>query len=342
MMKFVKIISNLKFDKKIFTCAFLFFLVYKIECQIDLYSQYYFFKPMQNPANTGLFDRKWKLFFSRRYQLHQNKVYNSHNQLISPEIKIALMRKTGEYGVFIKEYSGYMIGLGIIDYRVHHNNENDFFRSDFFSFAIHRQIKRKSENRKNQVRYFSFGLQPGYIRMYNLRSFDINAGMILSQEQIECWTEDQFFKTQIGMAGYHLLTESRRNDTSYYPGRRFHFHFGQLINSYKHLYFFVNTQATYDTQIDITVGLNVLFFPEVHYKYYDRGRLGLHYRTSNHLVISGGFRLYGKSARTISADLSGSIEIGMGFLDLIPRYKTAIEIGIILTPLHKCWPLTKC
>lgn len=321
---------------------YIFLYAPDIDGQIDIYSQYYFFKSIQTPAETGLFERRWRVFAGRRYEFHDSKQFHARNQTIAPEIKIPLMKKAGEYGLYMKEYSGNTIGLGIVDYRVHHNNEQDYFRADFFSLALHHQFKRKREGRKHQLNYLSFGMQPGYIRMYHLRAFDVNAGLMFSREQIECWTEDQYFRTQIGVSGYHLLSDFRRNDTAYYPGRRLHLHYGQLINTYRHLYFFVNAQTIYDSKFDVLAGVNVLFFPEVHYKFYDRGRLGLHYRSSNHLVLSGGFRLYGAGERTISLDLSGSIEIGMGFLDLTPRYPTAIEIGMVLTPLHKCWPLKRC
>ncbi len=300
--------------------------------QTDLHSQYYYNQPMQNPALTGLMENKWKLHHFRRYETATD--YKSYNQTIDAELKIVFSKEVGEYGLNIKEYSGMMMGIGILDKRVRHDHETDKFRSDYLSIAFHKIMKNKS--------YISFGFQPGYSRMYDSKKFDMNAGLSFGSKQVECWTEDQYFKTQIGISAYNLFSEFRHNDTSYFPGRMIQLHGGYLIKEPKHFNIFPNAQMWYDSEFSFSFGATVLFFPIVHYKYYDRGRLGLHYRSSNHLVLSGGFRIYGRAQKTISLEMTMSYDFGMKFLDLEPTYKRGLEFGFVLTPLKKCWSLSKC
>jgi len=185
-------------------------------------------------------------------------------------------------------------------------------------------------------------VQPGYVRMYDARLFDFNAGLMFGSKQIDCWTEDQYFKTQIGVSGYNILSDFKHNDTTYFPGRRIQMHGGRLIGEPKHFNIFANAAVWYDSKVSFSAGANVLFFPIVHYKYWDRARLGLHYRSSNHMVLSAGLRFYLAAQKTISLDAQISYDFGMQFLDMIPHYKNAFEIGIVLTPLRKCWSLSKC
>jgi hypothetical protein len=319
-------------NKTLFICFIIFFSVRFLQAQTDILSQYYYNQPMQNPALTGLMENKWKLQHFRRYE--NNADFKALNQTWEAEIKIAFSKQVGEYGLNIKEYSGMMMGIGILDNRVMHEMETDKFRADYLSLSFHKILKNKS--------YFSIGLQPGFSRMYDTKKFDLNAGISFGSNQIECWTEDQYFKTQIGLAAYNIFSDFRHNDTTYFPGRRIQFHGGYLIKEPKHFNIFVNAQTWYDSEFNFSAGANVLFFPIVHYKYYDRGRLGLHFRSSNHLVLSGGFRLYGRGQKTISLDMTMSYDFGMRFLDLEPGYKRGLEFGIILTPLKKCWSLSKC
>ena len=300
--------------------------------QTDIFSQYYFNEMHQNPSLTGLLENKWRIKHFRRYETHEG--FNTQNTTWSGDAKIVFNKQAGEYGLNIKEFSGWMMGLGVVDHRVKHDLESDKFRANYFSFALHRMLKSKD--------YFSFGLQPGFLRMYDERMFDFNAGILYGSKQIVCWTEDQFFKTQIGLSAYNILSAFRHNDTSYFPTRKIQLHGGYLIEEPKHFDIFANASIMYDSKVHFSAGANVLFFPIVHYKYWDRARLGLHYRSTNHMVLSAGLRFYLASQKTISLDAQISYDFGMQFLDLIPKYKKGIEIGVVLTPLRKCWSLSKC
>jgi len=319
-------------NKTLLFCLLTIISVRFLNAQTDVLSQYYYNQPMQNPALVGLIENKWKLQHFRSYENRSD--FKAQNQTWEGELKITFSKQVGEYGLSVKEYSGMMLGIGILDNRVNHGMETDKFRADYLSLSFHKSLKSKST--------LSFGIQPGYSRMYDTRKFDMNAGVLFGHKQIECWTEDQFFKTQIGLAAYNIFSDFKHNDTTYFPGRRIQLHGGYLIKEPKHFDIFINAQTWYDSKFNFSFGANVLFFPIVHYKYYDRGRLGLHFRSSNHLVLSGGFRIYGGGQKTLSLDMTMSYDFGMKFLDLDPGYKRGLEFGFVLTPLRKCWSLSKC
>lgn len=300
--------------------------------QVDIHSQYYFNELQLNPAMTGLMENTWRLKYFRRQMNHND--YSAVNSTVFADLKFMLNRQAGEYGLNIREFSGWVLGAGLMDHRVAHGLESDLFRADYLSLAVHKLL--------NKSNYLSFGIQPGYLRMYDERMFDLNAGLMFGSGQIECWTEDQFFRTQLGIAFYNLLSDYKHNDSTYFPGRRMHIHGGYLIKEPKHFNIFANAAIMVDSKTHFTAGANVLFFPIVHYRFYDRARLGLHYRSSNHLVFSGGLRFYGGSQKTISVDMTLSYDVGMGFIDMVPKYRNGFEFGIVLTPLRKCWSLSKC
>lgn len=321
-----------KMNFRIFALALLWFISTDGYSQIDIHSQYYANEPMLNPALTGLTESKWRLKLFRRYEMHDD--FNSLNKTNYFDMRFTFSRQAGDYGLNIREFSGWMMGVGILVNRVHHGLEDDHLRADHLSLSFHRKL--------NKNNYISTGIQPGYIRMHEDRSFGLNAGVMYGNGQIECWTEDQYFQTQVGLSAYNILSDFRNNDTSYNPGRRIQFHGGYLIKEPKHFNIFANAAMWYDSRFSFSAGANVLFFPIVHYKYYDRARLGLHYRSSNHIVLSGGLRLYGRGQKTLSIDATVSYDIGLGFLDVQPRYRNAVEFGIVITPLRKCWSLSKC
>lgn len=310
----------------------LLFVSKVVTSQIDMHSQYYWNELQLNPALTGLIEPKWRIKDVRRYEFDDGnqKINNS----LYADLKIMFNKKTGDYGLVMSEFTGYMMGIGIMDQRLKSDLETDTYRADYFSLSFHKLIKGNS--------YISLGIQPGYLRMNEMRKFDLNAGVMFGNKQVTCWTEDQYFKTQIGVAVYNILSDYHPNDSLYSPGKRIQVHGGYLIEEPEHFDILASAALWYDQNVHVSVGANVLFFPIVHYRFFDRGRLGLHYRTSNHLVFSGGFRLYGRGQKTISLDMQLSYDMPMGFLDLVPAYKHGFEFGIVLMPLRKCWSLSKC
>jgi hypothetical protein len=316
----------------IFVFFVLTFVSLKLTAQIDIHSQYYFNEAELNPAMTGLIENKWRIKHFRRYETHDS--YTANKNTIYADMKFAFSRQSGEYGLNIKEFTGWILGVGIHDSRVNHGLETDQFRADYLSIAIHKKLK--SNN------YLSFGVEPGYVRFYDRKNFDMNAGIMFGSNQITCWTEDQYFKTQAGISLYNIFSGFKNQYSSYTPGSRLQVHGGYLIKEPRHVNIFVNAALWHDSKTHFSAGANVLFFPIVHYKFYDRARLGLHYRTSNHLVFSGGLRFYGGGQKTISIDMTASYDMNLGFLDANSSYRRGFEIGIVLTPLRKCWSLSKC
>jgi hypothetical protein len=312
----------------ILTC----FTISRAGAQIDIHSQYYFNELMLNPAMTGLIESKWRLKHHRRYISLEE--YSENHNTTSFDMKFLFNKKFGEYGFQFKEYTGWMMGVGLMDNRGFAGPVQHKFSSDYLSLAFHKMLKSKN--------YFSFGFQPGVIQSEARKSFDLNAGIQFGIKQIECWTEDQFFRTQAGFSVYHIFSGKEQNDSVYIPQRKLQFHGGYLIREPEHFNIFANAALWYDTSTHFSIGANVLFFPVVHYRFYDRARLGIHYRTSGHLVFSGGFRLYGGGLKTLSLDLTASYDLGLGFIGIQTGYRRGFEFGLVLTPLRKCWSLSKC
>jgi hypothetical protein len=140
-----------------------------------------------------------------------------------------------------------------------------------------------------------------------------------------------------------MLSPPKKGDTNHtIPSRKIQAHYGYLLNKFKHFNIALQSIACFDNEIHYNLGATVLFFPIVHYAYFDRGRLGLHYRNSNHLVFSAGARLYGRGQKTMSIDGTISYDIPLTIYNIKPKYKSGAELGIVVTPLLKCWSLSKC
>ncbi len=300
--------------------------------QTDFHSQYYCNELQQNPALTGLMESKWRLRYFRRYLNFES--FRENKNTLFFDMKFMINKKFGEYGFNLKDFSGWMLGVGFMDSRKTFGTESGKIASEYLTLSFHRQLK--SSN------YLSFGLQPGYEKTNNQGKFNMNAGIMFGSKKISCWTEDQFFKIQAGISVYNIFTSNVKNDTLSAQTRYVQLHAGYLIKAPEHLNIYANAALWHDTVTSFSAGTNVLFFPIVHYRFYDRARLGIHFRSSNHLVLSGGLRFYGARQKSISIDVTASYDAGLSFIGLKTWYKNGFEFGIVLTPLQKCWSLSKC
>lgn len=283
-----------------------------------------------NPALTGIMPAKWRLRETFRNQYYENAPSIRTNNIFADTRK-EFSKEVGGYGMTMTESTGRSIGYGIMDERRRSDSDSAAFIADYFSLAFHRRIK------KSDV---SIGVQPGYMRNSVDRKFDFNAGIFFGTDMIRCWQEDQFFKTQFGIAGYNLLSDFA--DSSLLPGREIQAHFGTLIEKPKHFDIVANAFYSYTGMHNFGFGAVVLFFPIVHYKFWDRTRLGLHYRSSNHLTFSAGMRIFGSGQKSLSVDGMISYDLPLKFMEFNSTYKNGWEISLVLTPLVKCWSLDPC
>ncbi|MBN2727744.1 MAG: type IX secretion system membrane protein PorP/SprF [Bacteroidales bacterium] len=284
-----------------------------------------------NPAFTGVMQAKWRLKENYRNQTYESGLHVKWNT-VSADIKKEITKEVGGYGLKMTESSGNTFGFGIMDDRRMSDTSNAEYIADYFSLAYHRALKNGAS--------IGIGVQPGYMRNANENKFDLNAGLLWGQGMVTCWQEDQYFKNQIGVSMYNIL--SNWQDSSFLPGREIQVHAGFLIDKPEQFNIVANGYYRYNGTSEFAVGAYVLFFPIVHYAFYDRARLGLHYRSTNHLSWSAGLRLYGRGKKTLTLDGTISYDMPMKFMDFESPYKNAFEIGIVITSFEKCWSLGKC
>lgn len=283
-----------------------------------------------NPALTGLMQSKWRV--SEHYRNQSTDINRLRWNTLSADFRKEFTKTAGDYGLKMEESTGRSLGIGFYDDRVNYGNDSSRYISDYFSLAYHRVLKKGG--------IISLGVQPGYMRTELEKYFDLNAGIAYGQGSYDCWREDQYTKVQFGISGYHLTRDF--SDSALIPGREINIHYGQLIKGKKNFNFIVNAEYSYRGIHEFIVGTYVLFFPVVHYRYFDRGRLGIHYRTTNHLLLSAGARLYGRGGKSITVDGIIGYEMPMKFLDFESPYNSAWEIGIVISPFKKCWSLSPC
>jgi len=283
-----------------------------------------------NPALTGVMTGKWRLMEHHRSQTF-NQGGTLHWNTISADFRKDIIKKSGGYGLVMDEATGNTFGFGIMDDRRRSDSTGAEYIADYFSFSYRHAFKKST---------FGFGIQPGYMRSEAEKKFDLNAGLLWGSGTIYCWQEDQIFKNQIGIAAYNILSDWA--DTALMPGREVQLHAGFLIKKVEQFNFVVNGLYRYNGSSDFAFGTYAIFFPIVHYAYWDRARLGLHYRSSNHLTWSAGLRFYGRGRKTFTLDGTISYDMPMKFLDFESKYKNAWEIGIVITRFEKCWSTDKC
>lgn len=285
-----------------------------------------------NPAFTGMMNAKWRIRENYRRETFNDGYVLKWNTL-SADIRKDITKEVGGYGLKMQESSGNTFGFGILDDRRRSDSAEAEYIADYFAISYHKVLKKSGNS-------IGFGIQPGYMRNASERKFDLNAGILWGKGKINCWQEDQYFQNQIGFAGYNLLSDW--NDSSALPSREVHAHAGFLIKKIEQFNFVINGFYRYNGSNDFSIGTYALFFPIVHYAYWDRARLGLHYRSSNHLTLSAGLRLYGRGKKSITLDGTISYDLPLKFLEFNSTYKSAWEIGLVLIPFEKCWSLGKC
>jgi len=285
-----------------------------------------------NPALTGAMTGKWRIIEHHRNQTFNDGVHLNSNTF-SADFRKEIAKTAGDYGLKVQESTGNTVGFGVMDDRRNSDSIGADYIADYFSFSF-RHVMKKSKNT------IGFGIQPGFMRNEDEHKFDLNAGLLWGKGSIVCWQEDQIFKNQVGIAAYNILSDW--SDSSVMPGREVQAHAGFLIKKIEEFNFVVNALYRYNGTSDFAFGTYAIFFPIVHYAYWDRARLGIHYRSSNHLTLSAGLRFYGRGQKTFTLDGNISYDMPMKFMDFESKYKNAWEIGIVITRFEKCWSTDKC
>lgn len=324
---------------------YLTFLIAYIICnttfgQPEMYSQFYGADLRLNPALTGLIHRNWQIGELYQGNKNNNDLKTTTNCFYA-ELAYDIVRSKGHYGMVIREKTNTMFGIGFMNEFRSSENEDMNFMSDFFSIAVHRKIFSTSN--------ISIGFQPGLVRTKDGNKFDMNFGLLYGLKKADCWIGDQIFRYQAGVSLYSFNQAfSTGSDTSYTKPKNIQAHAGMLIEVKDKLGIVPRAYYLYEGNHNYNLGATLIY--RVHYAFIDRIRAGLHYVSSNHLVCSGGFRLYtrGKETSThdnrdaFALDCCFSYNLKLDIIGLESDYKKGFEINLIIYPITKCWALSKC
>jgi len=308
--------------------------------QPEMYSQFYGSDLRLNPALTGMIHRDWQICELYQGNKNNNDLKTSTN-CIYAELAYDIIKTKGRYGMVIKEKSNTMFGIGLMNEFRNSGNSDYNFMSNFFSIAIHRRIFNSSN--------ISIGIQPGMVKTNSGNKFDMNFGVLYGFQKHDCWIGDQVYKYQAGVSLYSYSQPFHSTeDTLYIKPKHIQAHAGALINIGKKFGIVPRAYYLYEGDHHYSGGATFVF--RKHYSCIDRIRAGLHYLSSEHLVCSGGFRLYtrGKNSSShdnrdaFAVDLCFSYDLKLDMIGLESGYKNGFEINIILYPITKCWEMSKC
>jgi hypothetical protein len=308
---------------------FILFFYIKSYSQYDSYSQFYNSELTLNPALTGMIPATWQVKDIYQYQTNNNNPGINTNSLFA-EYKIPLFKiHKKDYGLNIKESSNSTLGIGILDQRSISNKKINF-RSNYLSIALNTKMLSDL--------YFSFGIQPGIIELKDKDIYDMNFGFLFGYKEMWCQKQDQIFKFQIGASIYHISQSYHSNEDSVFtPSRKIQAHTSALTDISKKIGLVTNVHYVFKKDNYFNLGTTMLI--KSHHTNYDRIRFGIHYKTTNHLVLSAGIRTFGNQINTHLFDICISYDM---MICAKSDYKEAIEISILFSPLKKCWEINRC
>ncbi len=295
------------------------------------YSQYHSSDLTLNPALTGLSYSDWQvgdLFHSGKSlnnnRFTQNNLYGTY--------KIALDKKNAQgFGLVTRDEKNKIIGIGFINQILNTDAGDVGYTTNHLSIGYHYKIIDKL--------YLSAGIQPGLAQSNGKNKFDLNLGILAGYGQVNCWQEDQYSKYQAGLSFYHVTREKTTDaiedsiSNSLPFARKIH---GGALFKLDNIGIHPDAFWLDNGNTIMQAGINLVFLR--HFKNSDRWRIGVHYKNTKHLVLSGGFRIFGSMQSSFSGDLSLSYDVPLRN----HLYKSVFEIGLILMPLKKCWYVQGC
>ena len=160
--------------------------------------------------------------------------------------------------------------------------------------------------------------------------------MLFGTQRIDCEYSHQIFKYEFGASFYHTSQPFRSSlDTLIFPSANIQLHGGAFYKLNKKINIEPMFHYVYNSTHYINAGLFLISRSKN--PTYDGLRFGMFYRTTNHLIIAAGIRVFGKSEQTLAADITLSYD-----LNLNGYYKNGLEVSLAIYPLRKCWKDQKC
>lgn len=308
-----------------------------------------------NPALTGTGLETWK--FSGLMQWKTvNDTLNHRNQLVSAEYRFDFLKATKKYGLVIERRYPLALSLGLFSERRFSNHRwYSFHRMGLalnamlFSEAGHHLLALSlrpvfyeaaafTPVAAVRVSPFADSLMPGHAPE---RLFTADAGILLGLGKMDCWADDQTYRWELGLSVLNMTMARQASRPDVHPGREYHIHMGSLIELSRAWGWVVRGMYLNYGENFAQGGMVLLY--RRHFSMADRFRVGMAYRSSHHLSLSGGFRIFGTARQTLSADLELSYDLPLQDQhELWPWHHNSWEISLTIKLLKKCWGLDNC
>jgi len=322
-------------------------------CQPAAYTQWWNTPQQENPAFTAMGIEKYRgqgLYQSRSYgdSLILNTLY------LSAFYRFDFENAKKDYGFVVPRSNPLSIGISIF-------SERRFTDTTQYPYAIIGASFDFLVGFGN-ANTLAIGIQPywfnseGYYPVSEIyfqgndtllpghsphKNFGVNAGILLGIKKMDCWTDDQLHRFEIGIAFYRMSMPYRTSMRDIYPGKEIHAHAGYLLPLSQKLGMVLRTSWLYEGQHLYNGGLSLIY--RRHFTIADRFRMGLYYNHTHHLALTAGFRIYTPKTTTLSLDLEMSRDFALkNEINMKPWHKKAWEIALIIKPIKKCWSLDNC
>ncbi|MEJ5302220.1 MAG: hypothetical protein HPY80_01135 [Bacteroidales bacterium] len=308
-----------------------------------------------NPALTGTGLETWKL--SGLMQSRSvNDTLSHSNQLWAVEYRFDFSRVKKSYGLVIERRHPMSLSLGFFSER--RTSDYHWYPYHRLGLALNAQVFSESG-----LHLLALSVRPvyytaaAYIPVSSIslspftdsilpghppeRFFTADAGVVLGFYKMDCWADDQAYRWELGMSVHNVTLEQQTQRPDVHPGREYLFHAGSLIELNKAWGCVAKGMYMHYGESFYQGGINLIY--RRHMSLSDRWRVGMAYRSSRHLTLSGGFRIYGTSRHTLSADLELSHDFPLKEKNTLwPWHRQAWEISLIIKPIKKCWGLDNC
>jgi hypothetical protein len=331
----------------IFLFPFLFLM-----SQPAFYSQRNTTSVLQNPAFTGLGHGKWRI--SGIYQSADNaEAYNHNTYAGSFDYRIDPQWRHSDYGQIIERAERFSFGLGLTAEVRKGTPEHHPYEGWYVSAAFH--------YKPNKDFLLSVGAQPGFFTPSNwfpypsytlqypadsvvlpgraaIRRFDYNAGILIGLGNIDCWLEDLPKRFVAGIALRHAKRDQR---TEVIPGREIYIHSAMLLEASRRWGLVPQASLFLEGSNHFSTGIQFLY--RRHFGYADRFRFAMHYKSTGYAIAEAGFRIYGGANQTLGFDFTVSYDYALKTKSINQPWPTSVlEIGIVISPLKKCWGNSQC
>lgn len=330
-------------------------MVHFLQAQVADYTLFRQASAWLNPALSGTGPEKWRLAGLMQWR-SVNDTLSHRNQLISVEYRFDFSKEHRDYGLVLNRRYPMALSLGLFSeqrfsshywYPYHRMglsvNAMIFseagahvlafsLRPVFYEAAAYTPIS------QTVLTPFADSTMPGHARE---RFFTTDAGVVLGWDKMDCWSDDQAYRWEAGLCVSNFTMKQQPRWPDVHPRREYHAHAGVLWEWGQKWGWVIRGLYSNNGESFYHPTLTLLY--RRHFSLADRFRFSAGYRSSGHLSLSGGFRVYGSGRQTLSADLEIAHDLPLKDQDLLwPWHRRAWEVSLIIKPIRKCWGMDNC